>query len=125
MPPSVDDRWNEMKYAMLFDSFKDTSKHSFLFAYWMQLYNTLYILLILLLQSVPVLQCLSIVILVIICLLTTATIKPFKEKSVALVFFSNFTCTLVAAFINLIIAIQAAIAGVADIDNKQDGLYFI
>ena len=39
MQPSIDDRWNETKYAMLFDSFKDTSKHSFLFTYWMQFYK--------------------------------------------------------------------------------------
>ena len=82
IPPSIDDKWDEMKYAMFFDSFKDTSKHSFFFTYWMTLYNILYILLILSLQNVPVLQCLSIIILVIICVLTSAIIKPFKEKSI-------------------------------------------
>ena len=122
--PSIDDRWNEMKYAMLFDSFKETSKHSFFFTYWMQLYNSVYILLILLLQNVPVLQCLSIVTLLIICLLTTAAIKPFKEKSVALIFFSNFTCTLIVAMINLFLAIQAAIAGVANVDNQAGWAIF-
>ena len=111
MPPSVDDRWDETKYAMFFDSFKETSKHSFVFTYWMTVYSAIYILLILSLQSLPVLQCLSITILVIICILFSATIKPFKERSVAFLFFFNFATILVLAFVNLTLAIKGAVNG--------------
>ena len=113
IPPSTDDRWKEMKYAMFFDPFKETSKHSFLFGYWITLYDIIYILLIFSLQNEPVLQCLLVLILVVIYILVPATIKPFKEKSVAFLFFFNFTCVLILAIINLALAIQANVTGAA------------
>ena len=122
--PSIDDRWIEMKYAMFFNSFKETSKHAFFFTYWITLYNILYILLILSLQDVPVFQCLSIIILVILCLMTSATIKPFKDKSIALIFFSNFTCVLIAATINLTLAFKAAVYGVTSPDDQAGRVIF-
>ena len=126
MPLSVDDRWDETKYAMFFDSFKEASKHSFAFTYWMTVYSAIYILLILFLQNLPVLQCLSITIIVIICILFSATMKPFKEKSVAFLFFffffffffNNFATILILAFVNLTLAIQAAVDEHTPINNQ-------
>ena len=117
-PPSVDDRWIEKKYAMFFDSFKETTKHQFFFTYWMTLYDVVYILLILSFQNLPVLQCFSIVILEVICLLVSAAIKPFKEKSVAFLFFFNFACVLILAIINLTLAIQAAVTDITSANDK-------
>ena len=122
--PSIDDRWNEMKYAIFFDTYKETSKHSFFFNYWMTLYDVIYILLILFLQNVPVLQCLSIVILIIICILISAYIKPFKEKGIAFVFFFNFVCVLLVAVINLILSIRAAVTGITSANDYAGSTIF-
>ena len=119
--PSVDDRWTEKKYAIVYNSFKETSKHSFFFTYWMILYDIIYIVLILALQNIPFFQCLFLVILVIILILFSATIKPFKEKSVAFLFFFNFASVLVLAIINMALAIQANINGNHNLPNDQVG----
>ena len=109
---------------MFCDSFKDAYKSTFFFTYWMTLYNTFYIFLILLLQDIPVFQCLSIIILIIICMLASATSKPFKEKSVALIFFSNFACILIVAIINLGLAIQTAVYGVTSANDQVGSVVF-
>ena len=123
-PPSVDDRWDEAKYAMFFDCFKETSKHSFFFGYWMTLYNVIYIILVLSLQNVPVLQCLSILILVILCILLTATIKPFKDKSVAFGFFFNFGSVLLLALMNLVLAIHTSVTGATSANDDVGNAIF-
>ena len=122
--PDTDDRWKEMKYSMFFNSFKETCKHSFFFTYWMTLYNTVYIFLILALQNAPVFQCLSITVLVVICILTSVTFKPFKEKSIAFIFFSNYTCILIAASINLTLAVQAAVYGATSFSDQAGSMIF-
>ena len=119
--PSVDDIWKEKKYEIVFNSFKETNKHSFFFTYWMMLYDIIYIVLILALQNIPVFQCLSLVILIIILILFSATIKPFKEKSVAFLFFFNFASVLILAIINMALAIQANINGNHNPPNDQVG----
>ena len=124
IPLSTDDVWNEKKYSMFFNSFKESSKHSFLFTYWITLYNIIYILLILSLQNLPVLQCLSILVLVIICILVSATIKPFKERSVAFLFFFNFACVLVLAIINLTLAILATVDGDTSANDRVGWIIF-
>ena len=122
--PNPDERWKEMKYSMFFNSFKETCKHSFFFTYWMTAYNTVYIFLILALQNAPVFQCLSITVLVVICILTSITFKPFKEKSIAFIFFSNYTCILIAASINLTLAVQAAVYGATSFSDQAGSMIF-
>ena len=102
----IQTKWLTKKYEFLFDDFKSSQKNQFLFAYWITAFNAIYILLIFSLQSVPVLQCLSIVILVLVFILFSATIKPFKKVMPAFLHFFNFSCVLIAAILNLGLAIK-------------------
>jgi hypothetical protein len=97
--------WLEQKYEFIFGDFKDRSPHQFFFAYWMIAFDAAYILLIFSLQKVPVLQCLSIFVLVLAFVICSAIIRPFKKKTSAFLYFLNFSCVLVVAFLNLILAI--------------------
>ena len=93
------------KYEFMFGDFKRRSAHQFFFTYWIIAYDAVYILLIFSLQSLPVLQCLSIVILVLVLIMFSAVIKPFKKKSTAFMHFFGFSCVLIAGILNLILAI--------------------
>ena len=97
--------WLEKKYEFMIGDFKDWNKNQFFFAYWMTAFNAIYILLILCLQSAPVLQCLSIVVLIIAFLLFPFIVNPFKTKSSAFSHYFNFSCILAAAVLNLSVAI--------------------
>ena len=102
----IQTKWLEKKYEFLFDDFKSSQKNQFFFAYWISVFNAIYILLIFSLQSVPVLQCLSIVILILVFILFPATIKPFRKVVPAFLHFFNFSCVLIAAILNLGLAIK-------------------
>jgi hypothetical protein len=97
--------WLEKKYEFMFGDFKDRSPHQFFFAYWMIGFDAAYILLIFSLQKVPVLQCLSIFVLVLAFVICSAITRPFKKKTSAFLHFLNFSSVLVVAFLNLILAI--------------------
>jgi hypothetical protein len=84
----VDIKWTEKKFGMMFEDFKDKTKAQFFFSYLMAAFNFAYILLILLLQSLPVVQCLSLVILVLAFTIFSAILKPMKERSTAYLYFS-------------------------------------
>ena len=101
-------KWNVTKYGMLFRSFKDNRKKTFFFSFWTLLFSIIYIGLILVLQLVPILQCLSIIALTMAFLLFTGLLKPFKEKTASILFFFNFSCVLFIAILNLSIAIGEA-----------------
>jgi hypothetical protein len=98
-------KWFEKKYAFLFEDVKIRSKNRFLFAFWLTGFNTVYILLIFSLQSIPVLQCLSIVVVVLSFILFPVMIKPFKRKVPKFLHFFNFACILIVALLNLVLAI--------------------
>ena len=53
-------QWLEKKYEFPFDDYKDAQKIHFFFAYYLTAFNAIYILLIVSLQTIPVLQCFSI-----------------------------------------------------------------
>ena len=97
--------WLEKKYEFMIGDFKDSTKNQFLFVYWMTAFNAIYILLILCLQSVPVLQCLSIVVLIIAFMMFSIAANPFNKKSSTFSHYFNFSCILVAAILNLSVAI--------------------
>ena len=97
-------QWLEKKYEFLFEDYKDNQKTHFLFAYYLTAFNAIYILLIFSLQTVPVLQCLSITILAFIFIIFPAIIKHFQKKTAFLHFF-NFVCIFLAASLNLVLAI--------------------
>ena len=98
-------KWLEKQYEFLFDDFKSTQKNQFFFTYLITAFNTIYILLIIALQSVPILQCLSIVVLVLAFILFPAIIRPFKTILPAFLHYFNFSCLLVVAILNLALAI--------------------
>ena len=112
--------WIWRKYEMIFDCFSSKSKHAFMFNFWMTAFSTVYILLILTLQSLPVVQCLSIVLLVLVFILFSVTIKPIKEKVPNFLFFFNFLSILILAIINLAIAICEALNS-SILDNDRVG----
>jgi len=95
----------------MFGDLKDRSPHQFFFAYWMIVFDAAYILLILSLQKVPALQCLSIFVLVLAFIMCSAIIRPFKKKkkTSAFLHFFNFSYVLIVAFLNLILAIIDAL----------------
>ena len=97
--------WSEKKYEFLFVDFKSSQKNHFFFAYWIAAFNAIYILLIISLQSVPVLQCFSLVILALVFILFPAITKPFKTRQAAFLHFFNFSCVLIALTLNLTLAI--------------------
>jgi hypothetical protein len=97
--------WLEQKYEFMFGDLKDRSPNQFFLAYWMIAFDAAYILLILSLQKVPILQCLSIFILVLAFIMFSAITRPFKKKALAFMHFFNFSCVLIVAFLNLILAI--------------------
>ena len=105
------DEWNEMKYEMLYEDFNETSPSSFFFAYWIAAFNIVHILLIFTLQSVPVIQCLSVVVVAITFTIFSAIVKPMKKKSANFIHFSNFACILVVSLTNLAVAIKEAATG--------------
>ena len=98
-------QWMEKKYEFLFEDYKDNKKTHFFFAYYLTAFNAIYILLIFTFQTVPVLQCFFITILALIFIIFPAIIKPFDKKIPAFLHFFNFTCILLAAFLNLVLAI--------------------
>ena len=98
-------QWMEKKYEFLFEDYKDSQKIHFFFAYYLTAFNAIYILLIFSLQTVPVMQCFSITILALIFIIFPATIKPFQKKVPAFLHFFNFSCILLAAILNLVLAI--------------------
>ena len=98
-------RWLKKKYEFLFDDFKKSQKKHFFFAFLITAFNAIYILLIIFLQSVPVLQCILVVILVLLFLLFAAITNPFKNKITAFLHFFNFSCILLAAILNSTLAI--------------------
>ena len=112
--------WTEKQYEMIFRNLKDDRKNAFFFFYWVILYNTIFIILILSLQSIPVLQCLSIAILTIGLLIFSAVLKPMKGKSAAILFFFNYICIAFIAIINLVLAIRDALDS-QTIDNDRVG----
>ena len=93
----IQQRWLAKKYEFMFGDFKQKTTNQFFFGYWMITFDVVYILLILSLQSVPLLQSLSIVIWVLSFILFSAMIKPFKKNSSAFLHFFNFSCVLIAA----------------------------
>ena len=106
-----DDEWNETKYEMIFGDFKETSRSSFFFSYWIAAFNIVYILLIFTLQSVPVIQCLSVIVLTISFTIISAIVNPMKKKSANFIYFFNYACILFVGFVNLAIAIKEAVTG--------------
>lgn len=98
-------KWLEKKYGFLFGDFKENTANQFLFGFWVTAFSSVYILLILGLQSVPILQCLSIVVLTIAFILFAGITKPFATKGPAFLFFFNYSCVLVGGILNLILAI--------------------
>ena len=94
-------KWLEKKYEFLIGDFKDSNKNQFFFAYWITAFNSVYILLIFSLQNFPILQCLSIMVLVGAFIAFSAKIKPFKSRAPAFLHFFNFGCVLVIAILNL------------------------
>ena len=101
--------WLQQQYEFLFGDFKDSNKNQFFFAYWITAFNVIYILLILCLQSVPILQCVSIVTLLLTFMIFSAKIKPFKKNAATFSHFFNFTCVLIAAILNLSLAFSHAV----------------
>ena len=99
-------RWTQKSYKMMFESFKSGKKNQFFFTYWSILFNIIYILLIICLQAVPILQCLSIVVLMTSFIIFTAILKPIKKKPAAAVFFFNSATVLLMALLNLSQAIR-------------------
>ena len=98
-------QWLEKKYEFLFEDYKDTEKKHFFFAYYLTAFNAIYILIIFTLQPFPVLQCFFITILALIFVIFPAIIKPFQNKVPAFLHFFNFSCILLAAMLNLTLAI--------------------
>ena len=101
--------WLQQQYEFLFGDFKDSNKNQLFFAYWIMAFNVIYILLILCLQSVPILQCVSIVTLLLTFMIFSAKIKPFKKNAATFSHFFNFTCVLIAAILNLSLAFSHAV----------------
>ena len=102
---SLQDEWLEKKYEFMHGDFINEKQNQFLFLYWILGFNGLYILLIFWLQNSPVLQCLSITILLIAVMMLPIIIRPFKRKMTAFIHYLNFGCVLVVALLNLILAI--------------------
>lgn len=98
-------RWIEKKYEFMFRDFKSDTANRFFFGFWVLAFGVVYILLIVCFQSVPVLQCLSVVVLVLSLLIFSAIIKPFKYRMPAFLHFFNFSCVLVVGLLNLALAI--------------------
>ena len=98
-------RWLKKKYEFLFDDFKKSHKNHFFFAFWITAFNAIYILLIIFLQSVPVLQCILVAILALLFILFPAVTNPFEKKITAFLHFFNFSCIFLAAILNLALAI--------------------
>mgnify|MGYP000877969813 CR=1 FL=1 len=105
------DEWNETKYEMLYEDFKESSRSSFFFSYWIAAFNIVYILLIFTLQSVPVIQCLSIIVVALSFTIISAIVNPMKKKSASFIHFFNYACILFVGFVNLAIAIKEAVTG--------------
>ena len=106
-----EDEWNETKYEMIFGDFKETNRSSFFFTYWIAAFNIVYILLIFTLQSVPVIQCLSVIVLTISFTIISGIVNPMKKKSANFLYFYNYACILFVGFVNLAIAIKEAVTG--------------
>lgn len=102
-------KWMELKYEMLFDSFEDDSKNQFFFSSWLGAYDTAYALIILCFQSVPSIQCLLIVVLLVCLIMFAVIVRPMKEKIASFIFFFNFGSTLVLAIVNMFLAISDAV----------------
>lgn len=98
-------KWLKKKYEFMFGDFKRRNAHQFFFTFWIIAFDAVYILLILFLQSFPILQCLSIVILILVFIMLSAAISPFKKKSTAFVHFFNFSCVFIVGILNLTLAI--------------------
>ena len=96
------------KYETLFNSFKSDTKFRFLFAYWIIIFNVLYILLIFALQNVPIIQCSSIVLLTTVFLIFSSLVRPFKELAPGIQHFFNLFCIDAAGGLNLYLAIMNA-----------------
>ena len=92
------------KYEFMISDFKSSNANQFFFVFWITAFSIVYILSIFCFQSVPRLQCLSIVVLVAALIFFSAKVKPFKEKVPAFLHFFNFTCVLIAAILNLALA---------------------
>ena len=106
-----DNEWNEMKYEMIFGDFKETNRSSFFFTYWVAAFNIVYILLIFTFQSVPILQCISVIVVTIAFTIISAIVNPMKKKSASFIHFFNYACILFVGFVNLAIAIKEAVTG--------------
>ena len=100
-----DVKWIEKKYEFMFGDFKNKSRNTFFFAYWLSVVDVTYALILLSLQSVPILQCFAIFFLLLGLIVFSAIIKPFKQKGATFLFFWNFACVLAIAFLNLILTI--------------------
>ena len=98
-------KWMEKKYGFMFEDFKTISNHRFFFGFWLCAISILYILLILIFQCVPILQCLSILFPLVGIIVFAVRLKPFMERLPSFLFFFNFSCGLAVAFINFILAI--------------------
>ena len=101
-PENMDE---DEKYGFIFEDYNMKSKNTFLFNYWTMTYNSIYILLILSLQSNAIAQCSSIVGLTIIFIIFSAVLRPFKEPSSTFLHYFNLTCILAVAITNLFLAI--------------------
>ena len=125
LTPSHEAQRNEQKFKMIFDSFKEDSKNRFFFSFWMTAFNTVYILLIILLQNVPVIQCLSIVVLTLAFTMFSAILQPMKTKSTAFLYFFNFGCILFIAILNLALAIRDVLNSyTSDNDDFGKAIYY-
>jgi hypothetical protein len=118
-------RWTEKRFELLFDSFKEGNKYTFFFTYWTTVFNTVYILSILIFQPVPVLQCLSVFLLILGFILFSAFVKPMKKRATALSYFFNLGCMLVAALVNMAQAISETLSEQAVDSSFGKAMYFI
>ena len=98
-------KWFEKKYEFLFQDLRSRNRRGFFFAFWLTAFNAIYILLIVSLQSIPILQCLSIVIVALSFILFPVMNDPFKKKLPRFLHYFNFSCLLIAAILNMILAI--------------------
>ena len=101
----------DVLYEMIFGDFKETSPSNFFFSYWIAAFNIVYILLIFTLQSVPIIQCLSVIVVTIAFTIISGIVNPMKNKSANFLYFYNYACILFVGFVNLVIAIKEAVTG--------------
>ena len=98
--------WLEKKYEVMYGDFKLDGTLQYYFMYWILAFNFFYALILFSFQSVPLLQCCSITALTLGFMVLSAIIRPFKTFSSTLAHHFNLLCVLVAALLNLYLAIK-------------------